>query len=95
MFAQKDGETFAQVWEHFKDLLLVCPHHGFEKCGTVSFFYDWLNPSTKKFVETMCQGKFLAKNEKEAEEYFEWLAEHTQIERRMGIVAGVYSRLKA
>ena len=77
MFTQKEGETFAQVWEHFKDLLLVCHHHGFEKWRTVSFFYNGLNPSMKKLVETMCQGEFLNKNEEEAEEYFEWFAEQT------------------
>ena len=58
-------------------MLLVCPHHGFEKWRTVSFFYDGLKPAMKKLVETMCHGEFLAKNEEEAEEYFEWLAEHT------------------
>ena len=40
------------------------------------FLLQWIK-STKKLVETICRGEFLAKNEEEAEEYFEWLAEHT------------------
>ena len=56
--------------------MLTCPYHGFEKWKTISFFYDALNPWTKKLVKAMCQGEFLDKNEKEAEAYFEWLTEH-------------------
>jgi hypothetical protein len=26
-FQQKDGDLFFEVWEHFKELLLKCPHH--------------------------------------------------------------------
>ena len=29
-FTQKDDEQFYVCWERFKDLLLRCPHHGFE-----------------------------------------------------------------
>ena len=31
LFSQKDQEPFFEVWERFKDLLLSCPQHGFEK----------------------------------------------------------------
>ena len=30
-FSQKVDETFFQCWERFKDFLLECPHHGYEK----------------------------------------------------------------
>ena len=65
-----------QAWERFKDLLLPCPHHGFEKWRTISFFYDRLSPKTKKLVETTCYGDFMDNDEDETEEYFEWLADH-------------------
>ena len=39
-FSQKENKKFVQAWERFKDLLLACPHHGFEKWRTISFFYD-------------------------------------------------------
>nr|GFA03178.1 reverse transcriptase domain-containing protein [Tanacetum cinerariifolium] len=30
-FLQKPNETFNEAWEHFKDLLRQCPHHGFSE----------------------------------------------------------------
>ena len=48
LFAQRENETLAQVWERFKDLLLSCQHHGFEKWRIISFFYDGILPKMKK-----------------------------------------------
>ena len=76
IFSQKENETFNQAWEIFKDHLLCCPHHGFEKRSTVSFFYDGLTPKMKKMIKTMFNGVFLDKNEDEVEEHFDWLTEH-------------------
>ena len=70
LFSQKDQEPFFEVWERSKDLLLSCTHHRFEKWPTISFFYEGLNPKSKKLVETMCQGEFFSKNADEAESYF-------------------------
>ena len=64
--------------ERFKDLLNSCPHHGFEKWRTISFFYEGLTPETKQFVETMCNGEFLDKEPDEALEYLDHLAENSQ-----------------
>ena len=41
-FSQKDNETLYQVWERFKELLTLCPHHGYEKWRLVSYFYECL-----------------------------------------------------
>ena len=41
-FAQKENETLYQAWERFKDLLNLCPHHGYESWRLVSYFYDGL-----------------------------------------------------
>ncbi|KAI5347408.1 hypothetical protein L3X38_015287 [Prunus dulcis] len=30
-FSQKDTESLPQAWERFKDLITLCPHHGFER----------------------------------------------------------------
>ena len=43
-FSQKDTESLPQAWERFKDLLMLCPHHGFERWRMVSHFYDGLTP---------------------------------------------------
>ena len=75
-FSKKEGENIVQVWELFKELLLLCPHHGLKKWHTINFFYDRLAPKTKKLVETTCHGEFIDKNEEESEAHFEWLVEH-------------------
>jgi hypothetical protein len=43
-FVQKENETFYQYWEHFKNLLNSCPHHGYEIWHTINFFYESLMP---------------------------------------------------
>jgi len=30
-FNQKDGESLYDAWESFKEMLIICPHHGLEK----------------------------------------------------------------
>ncbi|XVF47618.1 hypothetical protein PTKIN_Ptkin03bG0124400 [Pterospermum kingtungense] len=77
-FSQNPNEAYFQCWERFKDLLNSCPHHGFEKWRTISFFYEGLTPETKQFVETMCNGEFLDKEPEEALEYLDHLAENSQ-----------------
>jgi Retrotransposon gag protein. len=77
-FTQKEGETFYQCWERFKELLNACPHHGYEKYRVVHFFYDALTPQMRQFLESMCNGRFLDKNPAQAEAYFDWVAENAQ-----------------
>ena len=69
-FSQKKNEKFVQAWERFKDLLLSCPYHGFEKWRTINFFYDGLTPKMKKLIETMLNGEFMDKNQDEAKKHF-------------------------
>ena len=75
--SQKENEPFVQAWERFKDLQLQCPYHTFEKWLLISFFYNGLSPKAKKSVKIICQGEFFGKTDYEAEQHFEWLAEHT------------------
>ncbi|KAL5573652.1 hypothetical protein UlMin_023249 [Ulmus minor] len=74
-FAQKAGETLHQAWERYKDLLNLCPHHGYESWRVVSFFYDGVSYEDLKFIEMMCSGGFLKKNPEEAFEFLEEAAE--------------------
>ena len=30
-YSQKPSESFEQAWERYKDILLACPHHGYDK----------------------------------------------------------------
>lgn len=74
-FAQKESETLYQTWERFKELLSLCPHHGFENWRLVSHFYDGLLPRDKQFVESMCNGEFMQKNPDEALKFLDEIAE--------------------
>ena len=38
-FTQKKDEKFSECWERFKNLLIKCPPHGYEKWRLVQFFY--------------------------------------------------------
>nr|GEY33840.1 reverse transcriptase domain-containing protein [Tanacetum cinerariifolium] len=41
-FLQKPKETFNEAWDHFKDLLRQCPHHGFSELHQLDTFYNAL-----------------------------------------------------
>ncbi|CAL2259920.1 unnamed protein product [Prunus armeniaca] len=74
-FSQKESETLYQTWERFKELLSLCPHHGFENWRLVSHFYDGLLPRDKQFVESMCNGEFMQKDPDEALNFLDEIAE--------------------
>ncbi|GKA36498.1 reverse transcriptase domain-containing protein [Tanacetum coccineum] len=42
-FQQRFGETFAEAWDQFKDLLNKCPHHGFSPLHQIDTFYNSLS----------------------------------------------------
>nr|GEW46469.1 hypothetical protein [Tanacetum cinerariifolium] len=44
-FQQHFDEPFHETWDRFKDLLRVCPRHGFTKLHQLDTFYNSLNPS--------------------------------------------------
>ena len=77
-FYQKDHEEFYECWERFKDLLLKCPHHGFEKWRLVKYFYDGLTPSNRQMVQSMHTGKFLHFRGDEAWESLDTLSVNSQ-----------------
>ncbi|KAL6553671.1 hypothetical protein OROGR_007513 [Orobanche gracilis] len=58
-FFQKENEEFYECWERFNDLILKCPHHGFEIWRLVKYFYDGLTPNNRQLVQSMHGGKFL------------------------------------
>nr|GEU75126.1 reverse transcriptase domain-containing protein [Tanacetum cinerariifolium] len=60
-FLQKPNETFNEAWEHFKDLLRQCPHHGFSKLHQLDTFYNALNPNDQDALDSVAGGNFLDK----------------------------------
>jgi hypothetical protein len=77
-FQLKDGDLFFEVWEHFKELLLKCPHHNLSQDDQVQNFYEGLNDSNKSLVDSACEGVLMEKNSEEAKELFETLSENSQ-----------------
>nr|GEU50389.1 putative reverse transcriptase domain-containing protein [Tanacetum cinerariifolium] len=60
-FLQKPNKTFNEAWEHFKDLLRQCPHHGFSKLHQLDTFYNTLNPNDQDALYSVAGGNFLDK----------------------------------
>nr|GFB45579.1 reverse transcriptase domain-containing protein [Tanacetum cinerariifolium] len=60
-FLQKPNETFNEAWEHFKDLLRQCPHHGFSELHQLDTFYNALNPNDQDTLDSAAGGNFLDK----------------------------------
>ena len=77
-FCQKDHEMFYEAWERFKDILLKCPHHGFETWRLVQHFYNGLNQANRSMIESMNSGRFLNLHETDAYEFLEDLSENSQ-----------------
>ncbi|XP_059664027.1 uncharacterized protein LOC132309759 [Cornus florida] len=77
-FRGKNEEQFHQIWERFHDLILKCPHHGFDKAQLVQFFYKGLSPINRTIIESMNQGKFKAQTPDQAYTFLEELAENAQ-----------------
>ena len=57
------------------EALNACPHHGFDTWLLVSCFYDGISPSMKQLLETICGGDFLSKNQEEALDFLNYVAE--------------------
>jgi hypothetical protein len=58
-FTQDEDEKFSECWARFKDLLMKCPPHGYEKWRLVQFFYQGLSQPNRSMIELMNGGAFL------------------------------------
>jgi hypothetical protein len=58
-FTQDEDEKFSKCWARFKDLLMKCPPHGYEKWRLVQFFYQGLSQPNRSMIELMNGGAFL------------------------------------
>nr|GEZ56707.1 hypothetical protein [Tanacetum cinerariifolium] len=56
-FLQKPNETFNEAWEHFKNLLRQCPHHGLSELHQLDTFYNALNPNDQDALDSAAGGK--------------------------------------
>nr|GEX56736.1 DNA-directed DNA polymerase [Tanacetum cinerariifolium] len=60
-FRQRFDESFCEAWDHFKDLLRACPHHGFTKLHQLDTFYNAINPTDQDSLNAAAGGNFLDK----------------------------------
>jgi hypothetical protein len=58
-FTQDEDEKFTECWTRFKDMLMKCPPHGYEKWRLVQFFYQGLSQPNRSMIELMNEGAFL------------------------------------
>ena len=73
-FGQMDNESLYDAWEHFKDLIRICPHHGLAKQYIVQIFYDGLNPNDRNFLDAAAGGALSSKGAKDAYDLIETMA---------------------
>lgn len=77
-YVQLDGETLSKYLERFIDLLLQCPHHGFEQWRLSTILYEGLDFATRTLVESMCNGEYTDKSADESWAFMHEVSEKTQ-----------------
>ncbi|GJR31430.1 reverse transcriptase domain-containing protein [Tanacetum coccineum] len=65
-FQQCFDESFCEAWDHFKDLLHACPHHGFTKLHQLDTFYNALTPTNQDSLNAAAGGNLLTKTPRDA-----------------------------
>ncbi|GJY67414.1 reverse transcriptase domain-containing protein [Tanacetum coccineum] len=70
-FQQKFEETFSEAWDHFKDLLRACPHHGFTELYQLDTFYNGLNPSDQDSLNSTAGGNLLERSAQDVLKFIE------------------------
>jgi len=95
-FNQKDGESLYDPWEHFKEMLRICPRHGLEKWLIVYNFYNGLSYTTKMNVDAAAGGALMNKNYTAAYALIEDMAQnHYQWTNERAITASTSSKKEA
>ncbi|PNX57313.1 hypothetical protein L195_g050337, partial [Trifolium pratense] len=75
-FEQGDSETLYDAWERFKLCLKRCPKHGLDNHTQMQHFTQGLRPQTKMFLDASAGGSLKNKNEIEARELVESMAQN-------------------
>jgi hypothetical protein len=77
-FTKDEDEIFTECWTRFKDMLMKCPPHGYEKWRLVQFFYQGLSQTNRSMIELMNGGTFLNLTRDLAYKALEKIAANTQ-----------------
>ncbi|GJV56875.1 reverse transcriptase domain-containing protein [Tanacetum coccineum] len=65
-FQQRFDESFCEAWDHFKDLLRACPHHGFTELHQLDTFYNALTSTDQDSLNAAAGGNLLTKTPRDA-----------------------------
>nr|GEX31534.1 DNA-directed DNA polymerase [Tanacetum cinerariifolium] len=65
-FTQRFEETFGEAWVRFKEMLRVCPHHGFSELTQIDTFYNGLHEQDHDSLNAAVGGNLLNKTTREA-----------------------------
>nr|GEW38941.1 reverse transcriptase domain-containing protein [Tanacetum cinerariifolium] len=65
-FQQRFDETFSEAWDHFKDLLHKCPHHGYSELHQIDTFYNALTQSDQDSLNAAAGGYLLNRTPRDA-----------------------------
>nr|GEW33065.1 reverse transcriptase domain-containing protein [Tanacetum cinerariifolium] len=65
-FTQRFEETFGEAWEHFKEMLRACPHHGFSELTQIDTFYNGLNEQDQDSLNVAAGRNLLSRTTREA-----------------------------
>ena len=76
---QEEDEKFSESWERFKDLLIKCPPHGYEKWILVQFFLPRLAQPNRSMIKSMNGGTFLSLTGDLAYKVLDKLADSSQV----------------
>ena len=74
-FRQKDGESFYEAWERYKQLIRRCPSDMLSEWSIIGIFYDGLSELSKMSLDSSAGGSLhLKKTPAEAQELIEMVA---------------------
>ncbi|XP_070044570.1 uncharacterized protein [Nicotiana tomentosiformis] len=77
-FSQGEGETVFEAWEIFSELLRRCPHNGLEQWMQLQYFWDGLNPLSRRLMNSAVVGPLLKKTPKEIVTLLNELSEYAE-----------------
>ena len=75
-FYEKPDESFATVWEKYKEIFHAIPHHGLDIDQNVAYFHQGLSLYSKQYIQMMSGGQFYEKSPKEAMQCFDTIVEN-------------------
>ena len=76
-FGQLEGESLAEAWDRFHELLRKCPHHRLTRWMQVHTFYNGLRNATRTVIDASVRGALMKKTTDQSYEILEDAATNT------------------